>query len=302
MYCLLFKFLRLSVASVGVLLLLAMRSRAATPTDMSIKVTGASFKVGALGRYTVTVANRGNQPTDDAIHVRVTLADGLTLLSQRGSDWTCSAVNQSVDCVTQRSLDVGKTSTLRLWLSVCTAAFPGVVTSFQVDYAADPTPGNNVAMRSTTVRSGRCSQGTLTPTTSPGTHTPPPAGTPTPTRTPVQGSPGAPVITSFTCDGGAQCTISAGEALQLLFSFTDPNGNAISWSILARRDDGFTMQVGHGGLGVPTASATIPLQHPGFTCSFSHCRQDMWDFGLTVTDTTGMTSAPVSVSITVLGS
>ncbi len=306
MHHLVFKVLKISAMTVVTMLLPSAGSHAATPTDMSIKVTGASFKVGALGRYTLTVANRGSQTTDDAIHVDVTLPDGLSLASQRGADWTCSASGQSVDCVTQRSLRVGKTSTFRLWVNVCTAAFPGVVTSFQVDYAADPNPGNNVATRSTSIRPGVCAQGTATPTTSPGVRTPTrtalPAGTPTATRTPVPGNPGAPVVTSFTCDGAAQCTVSAGEPLQLKFSFTDPDANAISWNILARRDDGFTTQVGHGTLGTPTGSTTISLQHPGFTCSFSHCRQDMWEFSLTATDTTGLTSAPVSVAITVLGS
>ena len=69
---------------------------------------------------------------------------------------------------------------------------------------------------------------------------------------------------------------------------------------MGRRDDGFMQQVGRGSLGAGTAGATIPIQFPAFTCSFSHCRQDVWTFTLTVSDTTGLTSAPVSVTITVL--
>jgi uncharacterized repeat protein (TIGR01451 family) len=304
MHHVLVKVLRLSVITVAAMLLLAPSGRAAMPTDMSLKVTGTSFKVGLRGRYTVTVANRGSQPTDDAVHVRTTLPAGLTLISQQVGAWTCSAAGQSVDCVTQRSLGVGKTSTFHFWVSVCTAAFPGVVTSFQVVYAADPNSGNDVATRSTSVRPGQCVLGTRTPTASSGaptaTRTPLPAGTRTPT--PVPGNPAAPVVTSFTCNGGAQCTVSAGESFMLNFSFTDADANAISWLIMAQRDDGFTTQVGRGRLGTPTGSATIPLQFPGFTCSFSHCRQDMWEFSLTATDTTGLTSTPVSVAITVLGS
>jgi uncharacterized repeat protein (TIGR01451 family) len=303
----LFKVLRLSALAFGAVLLLAANSRGATPTDLTLKVTGTSFRVGSLGRYTLTVANRGNQPTDQPVAVHVTLPDGLTLASSRGSDWTCSATGQVVDCVTSRSLGVGRVRTLRLSVNVCTTGVSSVVTSFQVVYAADTNPGNNTATRSTGIRPGQCG-GAVTPTQGSGTpiatRTPVPGTTRTPTPTPMPngGNPAAPVVTNFTCEGGAACTVSAGQSFALQFSFTDVDGNAISWSIMARRDDGFTAQVGRGSLGAGTAGTTISLQHPGFTCSFSHCRQDVWIFALTVTDTTGLTSAPVSVTITVLGS
>jgi len=307
MYHLLLKALKFSAVIVGALLPLATSTRAATPTDMSIKVTGISFKVGRVGRYTVTVANRGQQPTDSPVEVRVTLPEGLSLASQPGSDWTCSATGQLVDCVTSRSFGVGRVSTLRLSLNVCTSGVSSVVTSFQVVYAADTNAGNNTATRSTGIRPGQCggaatpTQGSSSPTA---TRTPVPGATRTPTSTPMPngGNPAAPVITSFTCAGGAACTVSAGESFPLQFSFTDADGNAISWNMTARRDDGFTAQVGRGSLGAGTGGTTISLQHPAFTCSFSHCRQDVWDFILTVTDTTGLTSAPATVTITVLGS
>jgi uncharacterized repeat protein (TIGR01451 family) len=300
MHHLLYKVLGLSI---GAVLFLAPSSRAATPTDMTLKVTGASFKVGRLGRYTITVANRGNQATDDPVHVLVMLPPGLTLASQKGTNWTCSSSGQSVDCITQRSFARGRTSTFRLWVQVCDAAYPFAFTTFQVNYAADTNSGNNVATRSTVVRTGQCVEGTATPSSGSGTPAPTrtPAASGTRTPTPSPGRVGAPVVTSFTCKGAAQCTVSAGESFPLSFSFTDSDANAISWSMMARRDDGFTTQVGRGSLGVPTGSATIPIQYPGFTCSFSVCRQDVWDFTLTVTDTTGLTSAPVSVTITVLG-
>jgi uncharacterized repeat protein (TIGR01451 family) len=304
----LFKVRRPSILALGTVLLLAASSRAATPTDMTLKVTGTSFRVGGLGRYTLTVANRGKQPTDGPVDVRATLPDGLTLASQRGSDWTCSATGQVVDCVTSRPIGVGRVRTLRLSVNVCTTGVASVVTSFRVVYAADTNPGNNTATRSTGIRAGQCAGAAATPTQSSGTpaatRTPAPGVTRTPTPSPMPNgeNPAAPVITSFTCEGGAACTVSAGQSFALQFSFTDANGNAINWSILARRDDGFTKQVGRGSLGAGTAGTTISLQHPGFTCSFSHCRQDVWDFALTVTDTTGLTSVPISVTITVLGS
>jgi uncharacterized repeat protein (TIGR01451 family) len=304
MHNLLFKILRRSGIMAGALLVLAARSPAATPSDMSLKVTGASFKVGRLGRYTVTVANRGKQVTDDAVHVLTTLPAGLTLARQKGADWVCSANGQDVDCVTQRIFRAGRTSTFRLWVQVCDAAFPAVFTSFRVSYAADPNAANNVASRSTVIRSGTCAAGGVTPTNAPGaptaTRTPVAGGTRTPTPTP--GGTDAPVMTSFTCNGDTQCTVSAGQSFPLQFSFSDPNGNAISWRIVARRDDGYTNQVGYGNLGVPTGSKTVSLQYPGFICSFAHCREDVWEFSVTASDTTGLTSAPVSVTITVLGS
>ena len=306
MHHLLFKVLRFAVVTVGVGLSFAASSGATTPTDMSIKVTGISFKVGGVGRYTITVANRGKQPTDGPVDVRVLLPDGLTLASQRSSAWTCSASGQLVDCVTSRSFGVGRVSTLRLSVNVCTTGVSSVLTSFQVVYAADTNLGNNTATRSTGIRAGRC--GAVTPTQGSGTpvptRTPVPGATKTPTSTPMPngGNPEAPVVTSFTCEGGADCTVSAGQSFLLQFSFTDADGNAISWSMMARRDDGFTAQIGRGSLGAGTAGTTISLQHPAFTCSFSHCRQDVWDVTLTVTDTTGLTSAPASVTITVLGS
>ena len=301
----LLKVLRSSVVAIATVLCLTATGHAASPADMSLKVTGTSFKVGGLGRYTITVANRGGQPTNDAVHVVVALPAGLTLASQATGGWTCSANGQLVDCVTQRVFGVGKTNTFRLFVKVCDAAFPVVFPSFQVVYAGDPNAGNNIATRSTGIRPGQCVQGTVTPTSGSGSGTPTPTRTPlpggTPTPTTVAGSPGAPVVTGFTCNGATQCTVATNQSFQLQLNFTDPNGNAISWSIMARRDDGFTTQVGHGNLGVPTASASIPLQFPGFTCSFSHCRQDMWTFSLTATDTTGLTSAPMSIAITVLG-
>ncbi|HVO22110.1 MAG TPA: hypothetical protein VMW56_00620 [Candidatus Margulisiibacteriota bacterium] len=304
MHYVLFKILGPSTVIAGALLLLTSSGRAATPTDVAVKVTGTSFKVGALGRYTLTVANRGNQPTDDPVHVMVTLPAGLTFMSQQGSAWTCAASGQAVDCVTDRSLAAGRTSTFRLWVRACDAAFPLVFTSFQVVYAADTKSGNNVASRSTVIRAGHCVQGTVTPTrgsgTPPATKTPVPAGTRTPT--PIPSGDDAPVVTSFTCNGGAACSVATDQSFQLLFSFTDADANAISWSIMGRRDDGFTKQLGRGNLGAGTASATIPIQFPAFTCSFSHCRQEVWTFTLTVSDTSGLTSAPVSVTITVLAS
>jgi hypothetical protein len=200
--------------------------------------------------------------------------------------------------VTQRSFGVGRTSTFSLKVAVCTAAFPWAVTSFQVAYATDANAGNNLATKTTAVRPGQCGSGSTTPTANP--ETPTPSGAPT--RTPAPGKGAAPVVTSVTCNGGAQCEVSVGESFMLRFSFADADGNAVSWRITARRDDGVTSEAGRGNLGVPTGSATIPLQFPGFTCPQGPCRQSVFEFAVTAADTTGLTSAPASVGITVRGS
>ena len=203
-----FKPVALRAAVIVGVLLPALSSRAATPTDMTVKVTGASFKVGREGRYTLTVANRGKQPTDAEVHVRVTLPAGLSFASHTGSAWTCSVEGQSVDCVTHDFFRVGRTQTLRLNVGVCDAAFPSVMTPFEVAYAADTNSSNNVATRFTTVRPGQCASATAIPSaTSVGaTVTSGPSGTVTPTRT-VTNTPAATATrTSTVTPGGPTVT------------------------------------------------------------------------------------------------
>ena len=203
-----FKPAALRAAILAGVLLPALSSRAATPTDMTVKVTGASFKVGKEGRYTATVANRGKLPTDAEVHLRVTLPAGLSFASHTGSAWTCSVQGQSVDCVTHDSFRVGRTQTLRLNVEVCDAAFPSVVTPFEVAYVADTNASNNVATRFTTVRPGQCAPATDTPTPTSGsaTVTSGPSGTVTPTRT-VTGTPTVtPTRTSTVTPGGPTVT------------------------------------------------------------------------------------------------
>ena len=197
---------------VGVLLP-ALSSRAATPTDMTVKATGASFKVGSEGRYTVTVANRGKQPTDADVHVLVTLPAGLSFMSNTGA-WICSVEGQSVDCVTHDSFRVGRTQTFRLNVGVCDAAFPSVTTPFEVAYVADTNTGNDVATRFTTVRPGQCAPATAIPsatsiptaTSASATVTSAPSGTVTPTRTVTKTQAATATRTNTVTPGGPTVT------------------------------------------------------------------------------------------------
>jgi len=288
----------LSVACFAAVLCLSANARAASPTDLTLKVTAASFRVGIPGRYSITVANRGNAATDDTVHLSVTLPAGLSLLSGSGLGWSCSAAGQLVDCVRTQPLGTGRATTVRLKVGVCTAAFPFVTTTFQIGYSADTNSGNNVVSRGTTVRSGQCVSASPAPTAPPGT---PPVQTAVPTRTPTPtvqpGNPAAPVVTSFTCNGAAQCTLSIGQPFTVQFQFTDANGNATSWQMIAQRDDGVTSEVGHGTLGGPKASGTVPLQFSPFTCPQQPCRQTTYVFSVFVTDTAGLTSAPATLTV-----
>jgi len=129
-----------------------------------------------------------------------------------------------------------------------------------------------------------------------------PVQPPTPTPTTPSRNPSAPVVTSFTCNGAAQCTMSFGESFAVQLSFTDANGNAKTWLMTARRDDGVTSEVGHGSFRTPTGGATVPLQFAPFECPQGSCRQTSYVFSLVVTDTTGLNSAPADITVTVRAS
>src|SRR5882724_3307434 len=86
------------------LTLLVRAAGAQNATDLAIRATSPSFGVGTASSYTVTVANEGTADTDADIHVTTLLPDGLTFVTSRGIDWTCSAAGQQVDCVTPAAL------------------------------------------------------------------------------------------------------------------------------------------------------------------------------------------------------
>lgn len=161
----------------------------AAATNLRLRVTNTSFKVGTIGTYKITVTNLGPAATDDFIHVLDTLPAGLSLVSGIGTGWTCSTNGQAVDCVQANALAAGSTSALSLRVSVCTAAFPGIQNTFALSYPGDTTAGNNSVTRSTVVKNGVCVPGTPLATATRGT--PPrttfvPTHTPTPTSTDLQ--------------------------------------------------------------------------------------------------------------------
>lgn len=292
--------IQLCAAVVMLALCLPAATHAAAPTDLTLRVSAPAFRVGTRSRYTVMVANRGQQITDDTIHVGVTLPPGVSVVSATGLIWDCTVAGQSVDCVALQPLRIGRTSMIRLRVAVCTEAFPFVNTSFQLDYAGDIDTTNNTVTKSTLVRAGTCIAGaTPTPAATQTPGTPPPT---TPTPVPTASNPDAPVVTSFTCNGATQCSVSLGQAFTLQFTFVDPNANAISWHMTARSDDGVVSDIADGNFGTKTGSGTVPLQFPPFTCDVSPCRQATFTFFVVVTDTTGFNSTPAGVPVTVRAS
>jgi hypothetical protein len=47
----------------------------------------------------------------------------------------------------------------------------------------------------------------------------------------ASGMPVAPTVTSFNCNGSSSCTVTEGDADYMVFSYTDPNGNASEWTL-----------------------------------------------------------------------
>lgn len=297
-----------AILIISALGLLPSAADAAAAADMRVRATGASMRTGRMARFAVTVSNRGSLPTDDVIHMVATLPPGITFVEQRRLGWACTAEGQTVDCVRNEPLGRGRASSLILVVAVCSTE-PSVTTTFEVRYAGETDPTNNLATRINRVHAGQCVAGTPTatrtrvPTSTPGGATPAatataaPPGSPTPT--PVPGNPNAPVVTSFTCNNAPQCSVATGEPFTIRFSYSDANANAIRFVMTSRRDDGRTATVSSGSFGSPRASDTITLNFPAFTCPITPCRQSLFEFTVVVSDTTNLNSTPVTVPITV---
>lgn len=99
----------------------------------------------------------------------------------------------------------------------------------------------------------------------------------------------SPVVTSFGCNGGITCTVRWGSSPTLRFTYEDKNGNASSWEMV-----GFTRgePVAKGTISPPDGTGTINYSPK---CDGSGSRD--FPVSVTVTDTTGLKSAPLSVTI-----
>jgi uncharacterized repeat protein (TIGR01451 family) len=174
------------------MLVSASSAAAAAATDLSVRSTAGSLRVGAVATYAVTVANRGPAATDAPIHVLDDLPAGLSFAGVTGIGWSCSVGGASVDCVHDDSLGVGRSTTFRFRVSVCTAAFPSVTNIFHLVYPADVNGANDFAIKTKVVRAGSCTALPATPTNPPG-----PKGTPTSTPTASPTRTAAPSLTNL---------------------------------------------------------------------------------------------------------
>jgi len=180
------------------LLLGARVASAAASADLKIRATSTSFTVGANGVYTLSITNLGPAATDANVHVLDTLPDGISFLSGSGpAGWTCTVSGRTVDCQTPAPLLPATTTSFRLVVGVCTAAFPFFTNTLTLAYEGDPNTANNSTIRATNVKAGVCNAptGSATPTTGIGTAVP--TRTPTITRTPTSTRTVAPAATDL---------------------------------------------------------------------------------------------------------
>ena len=100
----------------------------------------------------------------------------------------------------------------------------------------------------------------------------------------------APTITDFNCNGYSSCTVTEGDADYMVFSYTDPNGNASEWML-----NDFTAEIypANGG-------GTI---RPGIECAcptgIGDCNAPATDtYTLSMRDTSNLVSRSRSVTVT----
>jgi subtilisin-like proprotein convertase family protein len=113
-----------------------------------------------------------------------------------------------------------------------------------------------------------------------------------------------PVVTAFTCAGNSACVVETGDPWSLSFSFVDPNANAVSWHLDARRDDGMTFpNLATGQISPPSGSGTVVVPfNPFAACPNPPCSTAEFDFFATVRDADGQDSGTARVLVTVPGS
>ncbi|PWK17629.1 putative repeat protein (TIGR01451 family) [Arcicella aurantiaca] len=87
---------------------------APTPNLAMVKAGPTTATVGVNYNYTLTVSNTGTSNTNGQIVVSDVLPTGLNFVSGNGSGWSCSAVGQTVTCITNNAIAVGANSVITL--------------------------------------------------------------------------------------------------------------------------------------------------------------------------------------------
>lgn len=91
--------------------------------NLSINKTGPiTATVGVNYNYTLTVNNTGNASTTGTVTVTDVLASNLQYIGATGSNWSCSAVGQTVTCMSSSSIAVNGSSVINLTVKPLDAA------------------------------------------------------------------------------------------------------------------------------------------------------------------------------------
>ncbi|MDX2168302.1 MAG: proprotein convertase P-domain-containing protein [Deltaproteobacteria bacterium] len=109
----------------------------------------------------------------------------------------------------------------------------------------------------------------------------------------------APVVRDFQCDeGSSACVLVIDTPFALAFSYSDADGDATSWHIRARRDDGFEFEGGAGSL-ANGSGGSLSLDFGAFTCPTEDCPDTDFDYFVSVRDAQGHDSPEQRLRITV---
>lgn len=87
---------------------------APAPNLTIVKAGPTTATVGVNYNYTLTVSNTGTSNTNGQISVSDVLPTGLNFVSGSGNGWSCSAVGQTVTCMSNNTIVVGTNSAITL--------------------------------------------------------------------------------------------------------------------------------------------------------------------------------------------
>lgn len=121
------------------------------PDLMLMKSHSGTFHTGTNASYTLTVKNSGGAAIGGTTTVSDVLPTGLSYVSASGTNWSCSAVGQTVTCTTNDIIPSGSSTTITLTVLPSCLATPGVTNTASVSNPNDPQPGNNSASDPTVV-------------------------------------------------------------------------------------------------------------------------------------------------------
>ncbi|HTU14841.1 MAG TPA: hypothetical protein VMF31_06570 [Solirubrobacterales bacterium] len=110
-----------------------------------------NMRAGTQADYTITIANRGPQPTTTTTTVTDVLPEGMTFVSASGTGWDCSASGQEVTCVDEDPI-AADSSAGDITITVLPEEPAEVVNVATVANTEDPHLGDNVAEDPTSVR------------------------------------------------------------------------------------------------------------------------------------------------------